>query len=118
MCLCTERYKGSQRHTVTVQRRARQRRGQKGRIPTPVSISKQVPMGSFTPDYPQIGEPVVIDGAELEAMRLIDLEGLSQEEAGVRMGVSRGTIWRLLQEARRKTTAALSEGRRIDIKSE
>ena len=64
-------------------------------------------MGSFTPDYPQIGEPVIIDGAELEVMRLIDLEGLSQEEAGARMGVSRGTIWRLLQEARRKTTAAL-----------
>jgi len=34
------------------------------------------------------------------------------------MGVSRGTIWRLLQEARRKATTALSEGRRIDIRSE
>jgi len=61
---------------------------------------------------------VVLDGAELEAMRLVDLEGLSQEEAGAKMGVSRGTIWRLLQEARRKPTAALSEGRRIDIKPE
>jgi len=59
---------------------------------------------------------VVLDGAELEVMRLVDLEGLSQEEAGAKMGVSRGTIWRLLQEARRKTAAALSEGRRIDIK--
>ena len=118
MCLCTERYKGFQIHPVTVQRRIRKRRGQKGRIPSPVSISKQVPMGNFTPNYPQMGDPVVIDGAELEAMRLIDLEGLSQEEAGARMGVSRGTIWRLLQEARRKTTTALSEGRRIDIKSE
>jgi predicted DNA-binding protein (UPF0251 family) len=75
-----------------------------------------VPEGSFTPDTPQLGEPVVLDGAELEVIRLVDLEGLSQEEAGARMGVSRGTIWRLLQEARRKTAAALSEGRRIDIK--
>jgi predicted DNA-binding protein (UPF0251 family) len=44
---------------------------------------------------------------------LVDLEGLSQEEAGERMGVSRGTVWRLLQAARKKTAQALSEGRRI-----
>jgi hypothetical protein len=99
-----------------VQRRARNRKGLRGRIPTPVSIGKQVSECSFTPDHTKLGEPVVLDGAELEAMRLVDLEGLSQEEAGARMGVSRGTIWRLLQEARRKTTTALSEGRRIDIK--
>jgi hypothetical protein len=99
-----------------MQRRARNRKGPRGRIPTPVSIEKQVLEGSFTPDSPQLGEPVVLDGAELEVMRLVDLEGLSQEEAGAKMGVSRGTIWRLLQEARRKTAAALSEGRRIDIK--
>jgi uncharacterized protein len=100
-----------------MQRRARNRRGPRGRIPTPVSIGKQVPEGSFTPDTPQLGAPVVLNGAEMEAMRLVDLEGLSQEEAGASMGVSRGTIWRLLQEARRKTATALSESRRIDIKS-
>jgi predicted DNA-binding protein (UPF0251 family) len=53
--------------------------------------------------------------AELEAFRLVDLEGLSQEEAGQRMGVSRGTVWRLVQRARRKTAQALSEGRPIYI---
>jgi len=46
------------------------------------------------------------------------VEGLSQEEAGERMGVSRGTVWRLLQEARRKTAQALTEGRRIQISSD
>lgn len=61
---------------------------------------------------------MVLDGAELEALRLVDLEGLSQEETGARMGVSRGTVWRLLQETRRKIAAALSEGRRIDIRPE
>lgn len=101
-----------------MQRRARNRRGPKGRSPTPVFIGKNVPTESFKPQNPSSGEPVVLEGAELEAMRLVDLEGLSQEEAGNRMGVSRGTIWRLLQEARRKTTTALSEGRRIDIRSE
>ena len=118
MCLCTERYKGSYTQYLNVQRRARKRKGSRGRLPNPVSIGKEMFGGSFTPNSPQSGEPVVLDGAELEAMRLVDLEGLSQEEAGAKMGVSRGTIWRLLQEARRKPTAALSEGRRIDIKPE
>jgi len=44
-------------------------------------------------------------------LRLVDLEGLSQEEAGERMGVSRGTIWRLLQSARKKSAQALTEAR-------
>ena len=39
---------------------------------------------------------------QFEAMRLCDLEGLEQEEAGRRMGVSRGTIQRLLYSGRRK----------------
>jgi len=56
-----------------------------------------------------------IDRAELEAFRLVDLEGLSQEEAGKRMGVSRGTVWRLLQSARKKTAQALTEGRPLQI---
>jgi len=47
---------------------------------------------------------------ELEALRLCDLEGLTQEEAGQRMGVSRGTIQRLLTNARKKVAAALVEG--------
>ncbi|HIH89233.1 TPA: DUF134 domain-containing protein [Candidatus Bathyarchaeota archaeon] len=118
MCLCTERYKGFQILQVVVQRRARNRKGQRGRTPTPVFIGKQIPEGSFTPDSSSTGEPVALDGAELEALRLVDLEGLSQEEAGTKMGVSRGTVWRLLQEARRKIATALSEGRRIDIKPE
>jgi predicted DNA-binding protein (UPF0251 family) len=60
-------------------------------------------------------EPILIDRAELEAFRLVDLEGLSQEEAGQRMGVSRGTVWRLVQNARRKTALTLIEGRPLQI---
>jgi len=44
--------------------------------------------------------------------------GHSQEEAGEMMGVSRGTIWWLLQEARKKATEALTEGRGIKIMSD
>ncbi len=75
------------------------------------------PITSFIPNPARSLEPIFIDIAELEAFRLADLEGLSQEEAGQRMGVSRGTVWRLLQSARRKTAQALTEGRPLQIVS-
>ena len=72
-------------------------------------------VNSFTPNTQEDLEPVLLEAEELEAFRLVDLEGLSQEDAGVRMGVSRGTIWRLVQSARKKTARALSEGRSLSI---
>ena len=53
---------------------------------------------------------IVLQRDELEALRLCDMEGLFQEEAGERMGVSRGTVQRLLAGARRKVATALVEG--------
>jgi len=47
---------------------------------------------------------------ELEALKLCDKEGLTQEEAGTKMGVSRGTVQRILTSARNKVTTALVEG--------
>ncbi len=44
---------------------------------------------------------------ELEAMRLCDLEGLTQDEAGGSMAVSRGTVQRLLERGRAKLVQAL-----------
>jgi len=73
------------------------------------------PTNSFTPNPPRNLEPIFLEMAELEAFRLVDLEGLSQEEAGQRMGVSRGTVWRLVQSARKKTAQAISEGRPVYI---
>lgn len=55
---------------------------------------------------------------ELEALRLCDMEGLFQEEAGERMGVSRGTVQRLLATARRKVATALVEGAALIIGEE
>jgi len=69
----------------------------------------------FKPHPDSNSEPVILEPDELEALRLVDLEGLSQEEAGEKMGISRGTKWRLLQSARRKTTLALTDGRTIRI---
>lgn len=50
---------------------------------------------------------------ELEALRLVYLENFSQNEAASLMGVSRGTLWRLLDSGRRKLVQALIEVRPI-----
>lgn len=95
--------------------RQRRRRGRRGRFPKPISIEKRPNIDKFTPTPQKNAETIYIEPAELEALRLVDLEGLSQEEAGQRMGVSRGTVWRLIQGARKKTAQALTEGRPIHI---
>ncbi len=46
---------------------------------------------------------------ELEALKLCDVDGLSQEEAGSKMGISRGTVQRILAGARQKTASALTQ---------
>jgi predicted DNA-binding protein (UPF0251 family) len=76
------------------------------------------PINGLIPNPSRNLAPILIEIAELEALRLVDLEGLSQEEAGKRMGISRGTVWRLLQDARKKTAQALTEGRPLQITSE
>jgi len=52
---------------------------------------------------------------ELEAMRLCDFDGKQQEEAADIMGVSRGTIQRLLESGRRKTLDALVNGQALSF---
>ena len=56
---------------------------------------------------------VVLSRDELEALKLCDLDDLTQEEAGTRMGVSRGTVQRILASARKKVATALARGRAI-----
>ena len=62
-------------------------------------------------------EVVTLDHDELEALVLCDKEELSQEAAGVQMGVSRGTVQRLLASARKKIAATLAEGKALAIAS-
>lgn len=57
--------------------------------------------------------PLGID--ELEALRLCDLEGMDQEAAGARMGVSRGTVQRLLKKGREKMVRAIVESGALTI---
>ena len=71
---------------------------------------------SFGPlDIQADKEPLIMTMDELEALRLVDYEGLMQEEAAIRMGVSRGTVWRCLSNARMKMAAVLVEGRGLHI---
>jgi predicted DNA-binding protein (UPF0251 family) len=55
---------------------------------------------------------------ELEALRLCDLDGLDQEAAGSRMGVSRGTVQRLLQSGRASVVRALLSSSALIIAQE
>ena len=52
-------------------------------------------------------EQAVLSLDEFECLRLCDLEGKQQAEAGEAMGISRGTVQRLLVKARAKVVDAL-----------
>ncbi len=54
---------------------------------------------------------------EIESIRLADLEGLYQEDAAERMGISRQTFGRIIKEARMKIADALINGKIIRIEN-
>jgi predicted DNA-binding protein (UPF0251 family) len=57
--------------------------------------------------------PLAVD--ELEAIRLVDLEGLTHEQAASAMGVSRQTVGRVLEAGRARVAEALVSGKAILI---
>ena len=58
-------------------------------------------------------QPVFYD--EIEAVQLCDGQGLTQEEAGRKMGVSRGTVQRLVSAGRRKIITSIYAGKALVI---
>ncbi len=60
-------------------------------------------------------DEIVMTLDEFEALRLSDFEGLYQEEAAGRLGVSRPTFSRIIESAHRKTADALLHGRALRI---
>ncbi len=63
---------------------------------------------------PRNGE-VELTADELEAVRLADVEGLTQVEAAELMGISQPTFHRILREARRKLGMAALFGMKIKV---
>lgn len=58
-----------------------------------------------------------IEADEFEAIRICDYEGLSQIEASTRMGISRGTVQRLLTSGRQKIVDSFLHQKAIVIKN-
>lgn len=69
----------------------------------------------FTPTGQLEDEPIILNLDEYEAIRLMDREGMSQQECSKRMGVARTTVQKIYETARRKVADALVEGRPLKI---
>lgn len=66
---------------------------------------------AFGPEPPTGRPPVTLTLEEYECLRLLDYEGLTQEECAAQMLVARTTVQALYASARKRLTAALVEGR-------
>lgn len=84
-------------------------------------ISRHIGLGNLPRCYaPQCclseGQEVIsLQPDEVEILRLVDLDGLEQEEAAIHLGVSRKTAWRDLHAARRKVADALVHGKILEM---
>ncbi|NPA69542.1 MAG: DUF134 domain-containing protein [Crenarchaeota archaeon] len=58
---------------------------------------------------------IVLTYVELQALKLVYLDNLTQYEAAMKMGIPRSTLWRIIENARRKIVQALVERRPILI---
>ena len=64
------------------------------------------------------GEAIRLLHEEIEALRLMDYQGLYQEDAAQSMGVSRPTFSRIVRNARMKVATALINGKELIIEDE
>ena len=53
--------------------------------------------------------------SEFEAIRLVDLDDISQEDAGDKMEISQSTLSRILKSGRKKIADAIVNGKAIKI---
>lgn len=62
-----------------------------------------------------VRETVVMTVEEYETIRLMDLEGLSQEECANVMEVARSTVQRIYEDARKKLADSIVNGKTLKI---
>ena len=70
----------------------------------------------FSPEEETGCEPVVMSLDEFETIRLLDREGMTQEQCAERMGVARTTVTAIYDSARRKIAEALTDGKQLVIR--
>ncbi|MDO4270457.1 MAG: DUF134 domain-containing protein [Eubacteriales bacterium] len=80
------------------------------RVCGPPGCSEFAPRGSGC-----CGQTVCMGLDEYEAVRLIDLEGLQQEQAAAQMGVARTTVQAIYNAARRKLADCVVNGKTLRI---
>jgi predicted DNA-binding protein (UPF0251 family)/predicted Fe-Mo cluster-binding NifX family protein len=80
-------------------------------------IDAELPKQQFRPYGASRTSPqeVVLSLDEAEALRLADVEGLYQQAAAKRMGISRTTFGRIIESARRKTADSILNGKKLKI---
>ena len=59
---------------------------------------------------------VLLDKDEVEALKLIEIEGKTQEDAAAQMNISQPTFFRIIKSARQKIADAIINGKAIKIK--
>ena len=70
----------------------------------------------FSPEELSNKEPVVMTLDEFETIRLLDREGLTQEQCAEKMGIARTTVTAIYESARRKVAYALVDGKQLLIR--
>ena len=93
------------------------RRRRQGFWRYPRYIEYEPPFRVYAPLYAAPPARIVLTLSELEAMRLVYVEGLTQEEAAARMGISRKTLWNDLKNGRKKLINAILKGYAIEIRA-
>ena len=92
-------------------------RPRRGRPRIPRQIADTVTTRCYSPDCcpHEAGITITLLPEEVELLKLIDVDGLEQEEAASVLGVSRRTVWRDLHAARKKVADAIISGKGIEI---
>lgn len=70
---------------------------------------------SFSPKLAKTKQTVTMAIDEYEAIRLIDWEGMTQEECAARMGVARTTVQAIYASARKKLAECIVNGIHLKI---